>query len=670
MPIATLSTHDRVKTVTLSGGNLTATHGGTGGNFRASMLLPASGKFYWEATFTNVVNASAELGLCERHHSYSGFLTTAPGGAGSPFTSFRIDLDGDKKSNTTSESNIATAGVEGDTWRIAVDMDAGHVWFGEADGDTWFEGDPAAGTGASFTNLGDASELVPVFCWPFSTSVGSILTVNFGATAFIGTVPAGFGVLSSTEIDYAPFNTLNPADKGGSAILLDFNDWFINSDPSATVAAMIRAVSALGPADKAYFELTAHRTDSTWRIGVANASHSLTEELGDVAGGWGIDNARDKQGDAGVATSLGASVISGETVAVAIDVGAGRIWFGDAAAGVTTWLEGDPAAGTGASFTGLALFAGELKIAASLDGTADAAQLLLNVGQYPFLGAAPNGFVGASSGSPAGVLDIEIPLRLELHGKMDRIHGLALDIEIPLDLAMHGFLDPTIHGELSLPVPLSLAMSGTVFGALRGILEIEIPLQLAMSQTPEDLGEVQPYRIAYTLTLTGANELDATEDIDLPISSFQLRFRAGSQTFLSAVVPSLGAHIAAVTARSNGEMVINRTRQTATSTETVEIARALLDQVLGSTGGRQSSLVLNAHADEIPSTDPQLVSLPQSQAIFVSTDSASQRTRVRVPAVGGIRVGDSVLIGTTSFEVGEIVWTVGARSAEIELVSA
>ena len=87
--------------------------------------------------------------------------------------------------------------------QCAVDVTNGRIWFGK--NNTWLEGVPSAGTGASFTNL--TGPIAPSISCYSSTAQ---LAVNFGQRPFTYTAPTGFG---------SPLNAYNlptPAVPNGS----------------------------------------------------------------------------------------------------------------------------------------------------------------------------------------------------------------------------------------------------------------------------------------------------------------------------------------------------------------------------------------------------------------------------------------------------------------------
>ena len=98
-----------------------------------------------------------------------------------------IDLDG----NDTSNDKPAT--TTGNVIQVAIDLDAGKIWFGN--GGTYFEsGNPSTGANANLTFTGGAEELTP-----FVRSLSSTFNFNFGQRAFSYTPPTGFNKLSSSD---------------------------------------------------------------------------------------------------------------------------------------------------------------------------------------------------------------------------------------------------------------------------------------------------------------------------------------------------------------------------------------------------------------------------------------------------------------------------------------
>ena len=105
--------------------------------------------------------------------------------------------------NSTNIGNGMGSFIEGDIGQVAIDVDAGKVWFGR--NGTFFandggsDGDPAAGTNESFSGLANG---------PFRFALGStneasggcVMKANFGEQGFKYTPPTGFKALSQDNL--------------------------------------------------------------------------------------------------------------------------------------------------------------------------------------------------------------------------------------------------------------------------------------------------------------------------------------------------------------------------------------------------------------------------------------------------------------------------------------
>jgi len=163
----------------------------------ASMFLP-SGKFYFEATIQALsANNFFMIGACgiQTGNLLYGNLT------GQVANGWGVQCNGTtggRKYNnnaTLDISNASFAGwVAGDTLQCAVDVTNGRIWFGR--NNVWLEGNPSAGTGASYTNLtGAIAPSVSVY----GTGVDK-LAVNCGQRPFAYTPPTGFLALNSFNL--------------------------------------------------------------------------------------------------------------------------------------------------------------------------------------------------------------------------------------------------------------------------------------------------------------------------------------------------------------------------------------------------------------------------------------------------------------------------------------
>lgn len=158
--------------ITLSGADLTET--GAASGVVLATVGKSSGKCYWEIT---VGGNSSIVGIAQQGVDLDGFLGGAARGIG------YFGPTGDvfnAASSTAYGATFTTSDVIG----VALDMDAGKVWFSK--NGTWQNsGDPATGTNP-------AASLSGTWFPAASNFNPSASTANFGATAFTYTPPTGF----------------------------------------------------------------------------------------------------------------------------------------------------------------------------------------------------------------------------------------------------------------------------------------------------------------------------------------------------------------------------------------------------------------------------------------------------------------------------------------------
>lgn len=144
--------------------------------------------------------------------------------------------------------------------------------------------------------------------------------------------------------------SFNGADADADVTLT--NDDRTMSMPGSTTGG-VRSVTSAG-AVKLYWELIMNNGGSASRYGIATASYTVTGAPGHDANSWAVNgDAQIYNGSGTAIRDLGTNPAqSGGSWMFAYDGVAGSLWIGDADAG--TWYEsGDPAAGTGAQFTGI-----------------------------------------------------------------------------------------------------------------------------------------------------------------------------------------------------------------------------------------------------------------------------------------------------------------------------
>jgi hypothetical protein len=142
--IVTWNPADKSSDITLSGSDLIATMTGT----NVHRLVRAThgrstGKYYFEILSGSGVDSSG--GVADSGASLSAYC-------GSNATSYGYAKVNGNKYNNSTGSSYGASYTSGDVVGIAVDLDAGKIWF--AKNNTWqASGDPAAGTNAAYTGL-------------------------------------------------------------------------------------------------------------------------------------------------------------------------------------------------------------------------------------------------------------------------------------------------------------------------------------------------------------------------------------------------------------------------------------------------------------------------------------------------------------------------------------
>lgn len=188
---STLNPSDKSASITLSGGNLTATCGAFSAQSVRGTLSQTSGKYYLEWTIVNHVNAGGgtprmKVGIATAAHTLTallgeadalsaGFCVNDSGGAGKIFV------------NTGGAGTVGslTGAVAGDIVGMAVDVPNHLIWF-HING-TYVRGNPATGTlGVNYVTT---NAVFPCFQ---GRATNDQVTLNVGASAFAHSAPSGF----------------------------------------------------------------------------------------------------------------------------------------------------------------------------------------------------------------------------------------------------------------------------------------------------------------------------------------------------------------------------------------------------------------------------------------------------------------------------------------------
>jgi hypothetical protein len=192
-PAVTYATFDAVTAVTLSGGNLVATNTGTTASEQGAKSATGkiSGKYYFEMKFTAFTGATTRImaGVGTSASTYAGMSSTGTSGAiGGVGGAIHANGAGTALDFVPAGS-LPVGGVMG----IAVDLDNRRGWFREAPSGLW-NGSATANPATNTEGVTiPAGTMVPLCTFGGTAgTAGNITTANFGASAFIGAVPASF----------------------------------------------------------------------------------------------------------------------------------------------------------------------------------------------------------------------------------------------------------------------------------------------------------------------------------------------------------------------------------------------------------------------------------------------------------------------------------------------
>jgi len=199
-------------TVTVSEANMAAVPAADTHAIRATVGLPATGKWYWEIA-VSALGYGTVLGIADNASN----TTTGPSSAatrtynfGSWFNSFNggVVQYGTNQTITGAVNwTAASQPAANDIIMVAVDMDNGSMWVGK--NGTWFNSsgtaNPATNTDPRWTGLTGTT------WFPYMAGYGTASPVtcraNFGQRAFSYTAPTGFKALSTADITSTAVST-------------------------------------------------------------------------------------------------------------------------------------------------------------------------------------------------------------------------------------------------------------------------------------------------------------------------------------------------------------------------------------------------------------------------------------------------------------------------------
>lgn len=211
----------------------------------------------------------------------------------------------------------------------------------------------------------------------------------------------------------------------------------------------------------------------------------------------------------------------------------------------------------------------------------------------------------------------------------------------------------------ALALPFRIAAPTWIGDLYSAIPALALPLALAVPVWFRDyVGRLRA--TIYRLFLTGS------PDIELLISSFQVR-RNTDRRWLSVVIPAAdGATIAAIDARSAGHLVLMRGVRMDDGAEQIdEMLRVPLTGIRLDIGSARASATLDGASAETVS--------PKSRTLYgISYQAVDDgRRRVRCQVDTYLAPGDTADLGDgNSLTVGELVYTVNPISATMEVTEA
>jgi hypothetical protein len=179
-----------VTAVTLSGGNLVATNTGTTSADQGAHVAAASGKtsgkYYFEGTITTLTGGgNMGVGVGTPASTYSAM-------GGSAVVGVLLYRGGTIYSNGGASGQSLPVWTAGNIFGIAIDLNNSKAWFRSGAGN--WNNQP---THDPVTNVGGitipAGTMVPFVTFGGGAgAANNVITANFGASAFSGTVPSGF----------------------------------------------------------------------------------------------------------------------------------------------------------------------------------------------------------------------------------------------------------------------------------------------------------------------------------------------------------------------------------------------------------------------------------------------------------------------------------------------
>ena len=364
---------DKNVNITLSLGNLRATSAGDGYGVR-SISSASSGKFYFETTLG--LTNSIRVGIANSSTPLSGTTYAS---------SVSVSNSGTVYVNATT-TGISIGNIpNGSVACVAIDLDNRSVWFRVGAAGNWngsSGNNPATNTGGVAIPVGTT---YPMFAYVVC-STSDVAIANFGASAFTGTAPSGFsaGFGSDATLTLPP-TTWNPSDKAASLNLTNGN--LTDTSTSSAGSANVRSIFSASTG-KWFWEYTLTTVVSGYLPGIANNVIGLTAAVPGT-GACVVNASGALYVNTTSVLSFTGGLASGNTFAIAVDIGAKRLWI---KYGSTNWnnnVANDPATGVGGVDIS-ALASPPYYAFASIGVTGGV--LTANFGASTFVNAVPSGF--------------------------------------------------------------------------------------------------------------------------------------------------------------------------------------------------------------------------------------------------------------------------------------
>jgi hypothetical protein len=177
-------------------GNLTFTAGAAERGVRSTIAIPTTGLFY--AEFLVGTNQSGAVDIAFGLAASTTNLTATPLGASNVWAIYCSATAQITRNGSTTNAGAGTALVSGDILQLAVDLANNKGWIGK--NNTWFngstgtDGNPSAGTNATFTFSS------PPQLFVLAHGYSSTMNINFGQQPWTYTPPTNYTALNTFNL--------------------------------------------------------------------------------------------------------------------------------------------------------------------------------------------------------------------------------------------------------------------------------------------------------------------------------------------------------------------------------------------------------------------------------------------------------------------------------------